>query len=589
MAGSVHELVAIHGLVLAMRSVSRAPHCLIVILLLATSGSCNAGQTVLVPDHPDEPVKPLAGLLWQSDLGNGLYKNPVLFADYSDPDVVAVGNDFFMTASSFNSAPGLPILHSTDLVNWTLLGHALEKLVPEDVFNVPQHGNGVWAPNIRYHDGKVWIFYPDPDFGIYMTQTEDPKTGVWTAPLLILPGKGLIDPTPLWDDDGKAWLLHAWAKSRSGKNNILTLHRMSWNGTKVEEDGKVIIDGHKLPGYRTLEGPKFYKRNGFYYIFAPAGGVPVGWQAVFRSEKIEGPYAYRTVLEQGNTLVNGPHQGAWIKTPNGEDWFFHFQSRLAYGRIVHLQPMKWLDDWPVIGGDSNADGIGNPVSTHRKPCIKTASGNHSQIAAPLSSDDFDQDDIGLQWQWNANPHDGWYSMSERPGYLRFYAQPQPEPDTGNMWSMPSLMLQKIPAPRFMAEVILEIPQNTGDLDTGLIMFGEDYAWIGVKHDSLSGETVIGYAGCINARTGCQEEFIEEKALDAHTITLRMTVSDGGGTVFSYQEGDNRPKSIGDLFQARPGRWVGAKVGLFARTNEMSQGSSAPYADFQSIRFFRPQE
>jgi beta-xylosidase len=192
-----------------------------------------------------------------------------------------------------------------------------------------------------------------------MTQTDDPKTGAWSEPVLILPGKGIIDPTPLWDDDGQAWLLHAWAKSRSGKNNILTLHRMSPDGIKVEEPGKVIIDGNKLPGYRTLEGPKFYKRNGYYYVFAPAGGVPVGWQAVFRSKTIDGPYEVRTVMEQGSTLVNGPHQGAWVQTQTGEDWFFHFQSNLAYGRIVHLQPMQWVDDWPVIGSDADGDGVGN--------------------------------------------------------------------------------------------------------------------------------------------------------------------------------------------------------------------------------------
>jgi len=324
-----------------------------------------------------------------------------------------------------------------------LLGHALPKLVPEEVFSVPQHGNGVWAPNIRYHDGKVWIFYPDPDFGIYMIQTEDPKSGAWSDPLLILAGKGLIDPTPLWDHDGQAWLLHAWAKSRSGKNNILTLHKMTLDGTRVEEAGKVIIDGHKIPGYRTLEGPKFYQRNGYYYIFAPAGGVPVGWQAVFRSRSIQGPYEHRTVLEQGDSLVNGPHQGAWVRTRSGEDWFFHFQSSLAYGRIVHLQPMRWVDDWPVIGSDPDGDSVGNPVSTFRKPDLAV----NQAATSPPSSDEFDRDSLGVQWQWNANSREEWYSLTKRQGYLRLYAQPSPDPESNNLWMLPSLLLQKIPAPR----------------------------------------------------------------------------------------------------------------------------------------------
>jgi len=527
------------------------------------------------------------GLLWQPDLGNGLYKNPVLYADYSDPDVVAVGGDFYMTASSFNSAPGLPVLHSRDLVNWTLLGHALRKLVPEDVFAVPQHGNGVWAPNIRHHDGKVWIFYPDPDFGIYMIQSADPKTGIWSEPLLILPGKGLIDPTPLWDDDGRAWLLHAWAKSRSGKNNILTLHEMSPDGTAVAEEGQVIIDGHQLPGYSTLEGPKFYKRNGYYYIFAPAGGVPVGWQSVFRSKRIDGPYEYRTVLEQGDTLVNGPHQGAWVQTQSGEDWFIHFQSKLAYGRIVHLQPMQWLDDWPVIGADADGDGIGNPVTVYRKP--DTGAGVLQTVATPPNSDEFDRAGLGVQWQWHANFGNDWYSLAERSGYLRLYARQPPEGYARNLWMMPSLLLQKLPAPGFIAEVKLEIPENAPNMSTGLLMFGEDYAWIGLQTDPETGAVKLGYASCHDARKGCAEVFKEEKTLTSQKLTLRMTMAEGGGTVFSYLDDSGRFKAIGELFQARPGRWVGARVGLFARLDGAANDKSENHIDIDSIHFYLPQQ
>ena len=534
------------------------------------------------------PAAQASDVLWQADLGNGFYKNPVLYADYSDPDVVAVGDDYYMTASSFNSAPGLPILHSKDLVNWTLKGHALQTLVPENVFSVPQHGNGVWAPNIRYHDGKLWIFYPDPDFGIYMTQTGDPESGAWSEPLLILPGKGLIDPTPLWDDDGQAWLLHAWAKSRSGKNNILTLHKMSWDGTGVEAEGKVIIDGHRIPGYRTLEGPKFYKRNGFYYIFAPAGGVPVGWQAVFRSKSIDGPYQYRTVLEQGRTLVNGPHQGAWVQTQSGEDWFFHFQSNLAYGRIVHLQPMQWKDDWPVIGNDADGDGTGNPVRIHRKPDVgETRLAGMKPTQSPPSSDQFDRTRLGLQWQWNANSRKEWFSLGEREGYLRLYAQHSPGGDTGNLWMTPSLLLQKLPAPEFIAEVNLEIPQDARNLSTGLLMFGEDYAWIGIRQISESGEIELGFASCHSARTGCDENFTVEKILGSSSLTLRMTVSSGGGTVFSYLDDNGRFKAIGELFQARPGRWVGARVGLFVRAESKDATTPNNFVDFDSILFSGP--
>ena len=213
---------------------------------------------------------------WSPDLGDGTFANPVLHADYSDPDVVRVGDDYWMTASSFSHVPGLPILRSRDLVNWALVNHALPRLVPDEVFRIPQHGNGVWAPAIRHHDGRFWIYYPDPDFGIYVTTAVDPM-GEWSPPVLVLPGKGLIDPCPLWDDDGSVWLVHAWARSRSGFNNVITLRRLTPDGLAAADDrGVTIIDGSRFPGYSTIEGPKIFKRSGEYFVFAPAGGVTTG-------------------------------------------------------------------------------------------------------------------------------------------------------------------------------------------------------------------------------------------------------------------------------------------------------------------------
>lgn len=519
--------------------------------------------------------------LWLADSGTGKYRNPILFADYSDPDVVRVGDDYFMTASSFNASPGLPVLHSRDLVNWRLIGHALQHLVPAENFAIPQHGNGVWAPNIRYHDDRYWIFYPDPDYGIYVLTTDDPFKG-WSKPRLILSGKGLIDPTPLWDDDGQAWLLHGWAKSRAGKNNILTLHKMSADGGTVAKEGKVIIDGHSLPGYRTLEGPKFYKRNGFYYIFAPAGGVSTGWQAVFRSKKIEGPYEYRTAMEQGDTVTNGPHQGSWVTTSSGEDWFIHFQSRLAYGRIVHLQPLTWIDDWPVIGNDKDGDGVGNPVNEFRLP--KT--GYESKDFSIRQTDYFETAWLGHQWHWNANYLDSWYSLDARPGFLRLYAQQEVEKDTHNMWMLPSVLLQKLPAPEFIAEATLEFPAEVQNLDAGLVIFGEDYAWIGVRFDTTTRQLMVGYANCRGAREGCSENFNADRALDQDSLTLRVTMFTGGGAVFSYQDDNGRFRTLGELFQARPGRWVGAKIGLFARTRAAAD-TEAGYVDIKQIVFRNP--
>ena len=298
---------------------------------------------------------------WVADKGNGTYQNPVLYADYSDPDVCAAGDDFYMTASSFNCIPGLPILHSRDLVNWSLVNYALPVQEPKEFFDKAQHGKGVWAPAIRFHKGEFYIYWGDPDYGIYMIKTRDPK-GSWSKPVLVKAGKGMIDPTPLWDEDGKVYLIHAYAGSRSGVNSILVICELNAEGTEVISDPVMVFDGNDGKNH-TVEGPKLYKRNGYYYIFAPAGGVATGWQLVLRSKNIYGPYESKIVMAQGKTTINGPHQGGWVDTNTGESWFVHFQDQGAYGRVIHLNPMKWVNEWPVIGVDKDKDGCASFIAS----------------------------------------------------------------------------------------------------------------------------------------------------------------------------------------------------------------------------------
>jgi beta-xylosidase len=303
--------------------------------------------------------------VWVADNSNGTYNNPVIHADYSDPDAIRVGADYYMISSSFNHIPGLPILHSKDLVNWELIGHALKKL-PSPHYDTVRHGGGIWAPGIRFQKEEFYIYYPDPDFGIYLVKAKN-INGPWSEPILIEAGKGLIDPCPLWDDNGKVYLVHAYAGSRAGIKSIIVVKELNKEGTKVIGDAVLVYDGHESDP--TIEGPKFYKRNGYYYIFAPAGGVSTGWQTVLRSKNVYGPYERKVVMEQGTTNINGPHQGAWVQTQKGEDWFLHFQDKDAYGRVVHLQPMKWINDWPVIGIDKDGDGKGEPVLVYNKPDV----------------------------------------------------------------------------------------------------------------------------------------------------------------------------------------------------------------------------
>ena len=514
---------------------------------------------------------------WVSDRGDGTYQNPVLFADYSDPDAIRVGDDFYLVSSSFQATPGLPVLHSKDLVNWTIINHVFGVQPPPDHFSVPRHGEGVWAPAIRYYAGKFWIFYPDPDFGIYFSTATNPADG-WTLPQLVMAGKGLIDPCPFWDDDGQLYLIHGWAKSRAGIANLLTLHRLSPDATKVLDAGKVIIDGNKIPDWNTLEGPKLYKRHGYYYVFAPSGGVTGGYQAVFRATSIYGPYEHRIVLDQGKTAINGPHQGAWVDTPTGENWFLHFQDRGAYGRVLHLEPMIWRDDdWPVIGDDPDHTGKGQPVLVHAKPNV----GRTCPITAPQTSDEFDDKVPGLQWQWNANPQDDWASLSAHPGFLRLANVPAPKtrndgtPAIKNLYDAPNFLLQKFPAPEFIATTSLQFAPAAAGEFAGLTIFGYDYALLGLRRTAAGLRLV--YLVNQGANRGAEEREVAGVDTTNSTVFLRVSVGTGAMCHFAYSFDNQTFTSIGGSFRASGDRWIGAKVGLIA--SAPADATKTGYADF----------
>lgn len=515
--------------------------------------------------------------VWIADLGNGSYRNPILHADYSDPDVCRVGADYYMVASSFNAAPGLPVLHSKDLVNWNLIGHALPRIVPTDHFEKPQHGNGVWAPSIRHHDGTFYLYYPDPDFGIYLTKAKDPG-GPWSTPVLVAPGKGLIDPCPLWDDDGRNYLVHAYAGSRAGIKSIIVVKRLNAEGTATLDEGVIVYDGHDVDP--TVEGPKFYKRNGYYYIFAPAGGVSKGWQIVLRSKNVYGPYARRMVMHQGNTDINGPHQGAWVDTPAGAHWFIHFQDKAAYGRVVHLQPMAWVNDWPVIGVDEDGDGVGAPVATFRKPDV----GKTWPIAAPPESDEFNAFKPGLQWQWHGNPKATW-AMATHTGALRLYAQ-MPDADTRNFWDVPNLFLQKFPAEEFTVTTKLRFHPNIsggGEARAGLIVMGESYAALTLAGRAKGLDLV--YVTNDDAPSGKPDTERVLRAGAPAEVFLRVTVRRNAVCTFSYSLDGREFITVDETFSATPGRWIGAKTGLFCIRNERT--NDAGYADVDWFRVGPP--
>ena len=513
--------------------------------------------------------------VWSPDNGDGTYTNPVINADYSDPDVCVgpSGEDYYMTASSFQCTPGLPILHSRDLVNWEIVGYALKSLYEGDCkltehFNTVQHGNGVWAPSIRYHQGEYYIYWGDPDHGVYMVKTKNPA-GEWEKPVCVIRGKGYIDTTPLWDDDGRCYLVNGWANSRSKFASVLTVREMSADGTKAIGQPVIVFDGNGTEN-RTCEGPKFYKRDGWYWIMCPAGGVPEGFQLAMRSKSPYGPYEAKKVLQQGKTAINGPHQGAWVHTKYGEDWFLHFQDKEAYGRVMHLNPVDWSTGWPIMGKK------GDPVTTYKKP--KSSS---TVVVNPVESDEFNAPTIGRQWQWQAN-YDEKFGVPTAFGTMRIYTHKQ-DTDWKNLWTVPNMLLQKTPADEFTVTAKLRFTSKADGQMGGIIMMGHNYQALVVRREGREFKLIV--LTCQDADRGKpqQEELITtlkptaEDKIDYkpgihENIYLQLRVSNaqagtahGGKPLVSFAWSQNGKKftPCGSQYEMKQGKWIGAKFGFVA--------------------------
>ncbi len=475
--------------------------------------------------------------------------NPIINADFSDPDVIVHKGVFYMVSSSFSHFPGVPVLTSSDGVNWKRLNYVLQAHPKVTAFGSPQHGKGIWAPCIRVHNGRFYVFMPDPDFGIYVATSDNPADG-WSEPQLLLPGKGIIDPTPLWYE-GKAYLLHAWAKSRAGFNNVLTLREMSEDASEILDEGRIIIDGNKLPGFRTLEGPKFYKMGDYFYVFAPAGGVKQGWQTVFRSRSITGPYEYKITLEQGMTAINGPHQGALIEYA-GQDWFYHFQDVGIRGRIVHRQPVHWHDDWPFMGADIDGNGVGEPVLN----VDSLASIDQLSLAGLGFSDLFDNSTLGLQWQWQANPSAEWFDIKD--DVLILNAQPKKQ----SLWYQPAVLTQMLIGPTSTSEVTLDLAMSHGELASGLVLMGQDYVWLGIQLQNGNPQLIA--ASCLDAaKDGLEQHQIVSSLKGVNKLGLQVNVNAEGQASFAYRLDGADWQYTKKVYNAKPGRWVGARVGMFA--------------------------
>lgn len=480
-----------------------------------------------------------------------MYQNPIVYADYSDPDVIRVGEDYYMVASSFTYLPGVPILHSRDLVHWEIINYAVKSL-PFERYDRPCHGSGTWAPSIRYHEGTFFVFIPLPDEGIFVARSRD-IYGDFKLNCL-RQAKGWIDPCPFWDGDGRAYMVFAYANSRCGKKHRLSL-------IEIDPDCRYTIGQEREIFHRediapTIEGPKLYKRDGKYLILAPAGGVATGWQAALQSENIWGPYEYRVVLEQGETPVNGPHQGGLVDTPHGENWFLHFQDVGALGRILHLQPVIFRDGWPVMGDR------GQPVSSSHLP-VKGQP--HYEIA---SSDDFTGGKLGLQWQFQANPKPEYYKLTENG--LRLFCISNPSREN-YLWYAPNALTQIPQGKSFYAQVTMTLENaEVGDF-AALGTIGHSYGYIALCR-TCAGYALGLYAGEVEEIQNegkAAEKRLAQIPLSTNSARLAFSLDEREMLVFYDHTGRPIPHKI----PFKQATWTGGKIALWSgnRENRASKG------------------
>ena len=505
------------------------------------------------------------------------YQNPILHADYSDPDVIRDGDDFYMVASSFTYLPGVPLLHSRDLVHWELINYCVEQL-PFSRYDQPAHGCGCWAPSIRKHGEIFYVFIPLPDEGIFVATAKDPY-GKWSLHCL-KESYGCIDPCPFWDEDGKTYMVFAYAKSRCGIKHRLSICEISSDATKILSEPVTVYDGTlRNP---TIEGPKLYKRNGYYYIFAPAGGVPQGWQTVLRSQNIYGPYESKIVMHQGNTKINGPHQGGYVDLGNESGAFIHFQDRGPYGRIIHLQPLDWKDDWPFIGVEQNGDGIGEPVEVWNY-LIQSKNGIDFKIP---TDDEFDGVNLGIQWQWQANPKKEWYDIGKKKSCLRLYSRNNPVREENLLWYAPNALTQIPQQAEFQATVKVELHAETEGDQVAFGILGQRYTYLALCRNK--GEnTLVLREGIVTENVGAgkaDEKMLKQLPWNSDVLWIRIMMQDGAIYGYAYSENGKDYCKIdgGEKFQASPCTWTGMKLVLAAWN--IKNRTSTGWADIDFIRF-----
>ncbi|RRN64894.1 glycosyl hydrolase 43 family protein [Caulobacter sp. 602-1] len=360
--------------------------------------------------------------VWRSDSGQGTYHNPPLYADYPDPDIIRVGEDFYFASTTFVNAPGLTILHSRDLVNWDIVSHVMPKLTGNPKYDLADGGDyrhGVYAPSLRRHGGRFYIAVTPVGRNTRIYSAADIR-GPWSVREL---DREAFDPALFFDDDGKGYI--ATASSADGTITLLSLNA----------DLTAVTSAQKIHYYRGAEGSKLIKRGDWYYLF---NAIPRRLAlTVSRARSLTGPWETRDQIDD----TTGGHQGALVDLPDGGWYGFVMRDAGAIGRVTNISPVFWQDDWPVWG---------TPEAPGRVPDVAAKPIAGGAFVEPPSSDDFGGKALGRQWQWNHNPDDSRWSLAERPGFLRLKAT-----TSNSFWTARNTLLQKGQGPRGRAVVKLD--------------------------------------------------------------------------------------------------------------------------------------
>jgi beta-xylosidase len=490
-----------------------------------------------------------------------------LNADYPDVDIEQVGDTYYMITSTNHYAPGMTLLKSKDIVNWRMIGHVFDKLMWEPTYNFDAMSGyrfGVWAGDLACHDGTWYCYFIDTRSGLYVSSAEE-ITGPWSRPICMLKKQRWTDPAAFWDEDDKqAYLVCNFGPDPVQKKKQTRLFKMSWDGKELLDEGTALYHGGGA------EAAKIYKIKGLYYIFLAEWIEGDRKQLVLRSKSMYGPFERKIVMEKAAGARRSVCQGALAQVADGSWWYTHqlvqhrekikgtFAGRTTgssfEGRSQWLIPVRWQDGWPVLGEDPDGNGIGNTVSGWKKPIE-----GHS-IDAPQTNDEFDAEKLGPQWQWNHNPRDHRWSLTERRGWLRLHADVPL--DSGGFWNASNTISQRLMGTgQGTVTAKVDISGMEPGQQAGFCHHSGQFVLLGIRADTDGGKKII---------FNNDGKVTEGSAIHKDVICYR-TQNDGNQAFYEYSLDGERFERFGEPFRLEFGRWRGDRLGFYCWNDIRSAG------------------